>query len=209
MGFSTPPAILQKMLAFKAFKHENGKLFLWGIPGFLTATYVTVYQMKLFEKEIGQKKLESLIYALGKFQGKEGFKIMTEKFGYAQTFQDKKKLLEFQTGQTEIVGVGSFSWAMMDFENEIFIIKGKSTLAEEYKRIFGMNKFPIDYLLRGAFAAFIEELLKKKVFCIETKCIVEGKDECEFVIKPLEKWDKKEIEKQWFDEIDEIKVNLR
>ncbi|MBI2549197.1 hypothetical protein HYW21_07655 [Candidatus Woesearchaeota archaeon] len=190
MAFKAPPKILQKVLGFKAFQHRDGKLFLWGVPGTLSPLYVSVYLVRLMEKELGEKKTMSLFYHSGRFQGKQAFEIISKNFGYAETLHDKKELLLFNTGQGDVIGLGSFEWTMVDFNKKYFVAKVKSNIAEEYKRFFGNRKSGVDYFVRGIVSTFVEELIKEPTLTIETKCVGSGKPFCEFVTKPVKHWDK-------------------
>jgi predicted hydrocarbon binding protein len=193
MTFKPPPAILQRVLRFKALKHEQGgKLSLWGTPGVLNTNITESYLQRIIERVYGEKDCMSIFYTLGRFQGRDAFRMISKNFGYAETFRDKKKLLEFQTGQSSVVGRGDFSWEVMDFKKNIFVAKGVSPHAEEYRKSFGMHKFPVDHFLRGVTAAFIEETIKKKVFCVENRCVASGNKYCELVTKPVGVWDKKD-----------------
>ena len=55
-------------------------------------------------------------------------------------------------------------------------------ICEQYKKLFGSSKKPIDYYLAGLFAGASHEIIAGKVKCIETKCVAKGDEYCEFVI---------------------------
>ena len=189
MAFKPPPAILQRVLRFKAMKHEsNGGITLWGIPSVLSMLYPLVYLQRLLEKQLGPKEAASILYAQASFQSQQGFRMVSERFGYAKSLPDKKKLLEFNAGQGEMIGRGKFEWKLMDFDKGMFISTGFSTTAVEYKRFFGMQKNPVDHYMRGAINGYVETVLGKKTFTAEKRCIAKGNKFCEFVTKPVEKW---------------------
>jgi len=190
MAFRSPPAIVQRVLRFKAIQHREGGVFLWGIPCFISQLYIYVYLQRLLEEEMGARKTASILYHLGYFQAKEGMRMVSERFGYAKSMPDKKKLMEFNMGQTEMVGLGSFKCVRMDPGEGIFIFRGKSTIAGEYKRFFGIQKHPLDHILRGMGSIMAEMFTNKKCFCAETQCIAQGKQYCEFMVKPADKWDR-------------------
>ena len=89
---------MQRVLRFKAIQHREGGVFLWGIPCFISQLYVYVYLQRLLEEEMGFQKTASILYNLGYFQAKEGMKMISERFGYAKTIPDKKKLNPLKTG---------------------------------------------------------------------------------------------------------------
>ncbi|MFH1249201.1 MAG: V4R domain-containing protein [archaeon] len=206
MFFNEPSPLLQRVIRLKAIKHKDGKLTLWNIPGLLSALYVTVYQQRLMEK-LHAKEAANILYNLGRFQAIQGFRMTAKHFGYAKSIESKRRLLEFNTGQSEIVGTGKYKWIKMDFEKNLFLVVGKSTLAEEYKRFFGIQKMPVDHFMRGQGAGYIEELTGKKMLCVETKCIAMGHEYCEFVIKQFGEWDKKDrlVKEQIFTQLPDMK----
>lgn len=176
--------ILQKILMFNALKFKDGRLSVGGIPGMLSPLSTIIYLQTILEEEYG-KKAEKIIYAIGKFQGSEGVKLINQKFGYAQKITDKKRMLDFSTGQSEATGLGKFQWVVVDFEKEFFIARGKSSIGLEYRKMHGIQKRPIDHFIRGQGAAMIENILNKNVRCVETRCVAMGHPYCEFIVKPI------------------------
>jgi len=185
-----PPTIMQRVMRFKALKNEEGTLTLFGKPCLIMPIDTILYTMKLMENELGVDKTKWIWYHVGKFQAIAGFKMINERFGYAKTLSEKKKLLDFNTGQTQILGLGAYTYRRMDFENNYFIGEGKSPFADEYKKIFGIQKEPVDYFLNGACAGAVETTIEKEVVSIETKCAAQGKNVCQFVMRPANKWEK-------------------
>src|SRR3989338_4119893 len=51
----------------------------------------------------------------------------------------------------------------------------------------GNIKFPAEHLWRGITAGTASTILKRKIDVIETKCIAQGHDYCEFIFMPSEK----------------------
>jgi len=208
MGFKPPPAILQRIMRMRSVKYtDDGGVKLWGIPAGFFMMYAEVYLQRLMEKQLGAKKASSLLYGYGSLQSGQGFKMISKRFGYAKTIPDKVNLLKFNTGQAEVAGRGKYKWLKIDFDKEIFISKGTSTTAKEYKRFFGTQKQPIDHYMRGGANAYVELTTGKKCFTAETMCIATGDKYCEFVTRPIEKWDKKDplFKKQAIDNVPDIK----
>jgi predicted hydrocarbon binding protein len=189
MAFKPPPAILQRVLRFKAMKYEsNGGITLWGIPSVLSMHYALVYLQRLLEDKSGLKKASSFFYAQGALQARQGFRMISKRFGYAKSIPDKANLLRFNAGQAEMVGRGEYEWKAMDFDKGSFVITGHSTTADEYKRFFGTQSHSVDHFMRGAINSYIEESLGKKCFTAESKCLAMGHKYCEFITKPLKNW---------------------
>lgn len=184
--------ILERIMRFKALKWKDGKVLLWGMPSLLIAVYINTYIQKSLERNYGKKEMMSFLYDLGRFQSGWAFKLMSKRFGYAKTLADKIKLIKLHLDWGPFVGLGIYKWVKIDFKNKIFIVHGKSTMAEGYKKFFGIQKEPIDHYMRGQMNVFMEEVLKEKMFTVETKCIATRDSFCEFVIKPVDSWDKKD-----------------
>ncbi|MBW2993521.1 4-vinyl reductase [Candidatus Woesearchaeota archaeon] len=191
MLIKTPSRILERIMRFKALQWKEGKVLLWGIPGLIMATYVFIYLQHSIEKNYNRKQMMNIMYNLGEFQSKQAFKIMNKRFGYAKTLADKIKLIKLHLEWCPFVGLGISKIIKLDLKNKIFLIHGKSAIAEEYKKFFGIQKDNmIDHYIRGLLNSFIEELLKEKMFTVETRCIASGNAYCEFIIKPMKKWNK-------------------
>jgi predicted hydrocarbon binding protein len=204
------PGILEKIIRFHAFQWKDGKIILWNVPGYLSPLFVVVYQQKLMEKKCGHKASADFFYNVGKFQGIQTFRVIAKSYGYGNLIKDKKKLLDFQTGQSALVGVGKYKWVRFDLTNKIFVVRGRSSFADEYSAIFGIQKVPVCHLVRGLSAGFIEELIGEKCLAIETSCCAMAKPVCEFVVRPLKNWDKKDsvVRSQWVEKIYDLK-NLK
>lgn len=198
MEFSAS-ALLEKVIRFKSIQHKDGKLLLWGIPGTLSPLYTSTFFLGLINSQLGKEQTAELFFNLGYYQGKETFKIISQKFGFAKTFNDQKKLLEFNTQQAPVVGNGIYKWVRMDFESKHFIVVGNSPFAEEYKKMFGISNSPIDYFMAGQITGYAESVVGDKLMCVETKCIANGKQNCEFVVKPIN-----EIKKEYNIKIPKI-----
>jgi len=190
MALTLPPPIVQKTLAAKALQFQDGKVYLWDTPCFLDPIQVQTYYHKLIENSCGYEQANRIRYYTAKLQSLTGMKIINNRFGYAETIKEKENLVLFNNGQTEMLGIGKFEWLKIDFENELFICKTVSPFAEDYRRFFGMQKSSIDFWLMGAWAGAIESIVGKKMLNLEGSCIAKGDSHCEFIIKPIEKWDK-------------------
>ena len=196
------PKLLEKVIRFGALQWKDGKLLLHGIPVFIALASTIILQQKILDNVCGKSMTCSIMYSLAKLQAKQGTAVMMERFGYAHKIEDKKKIFEFNMGQSDVLGSGKLIGIKLDFNKQIFIIKSKSTFAEEYKRTFGLETHPVDYFLRGSLAGGLEPLVNKKMLCIETKCVAQGNPYCIFVIKPIEKWDKKTLKKENIKDVD-------
>ncbi|MFH0978163.1 MAG: 4-vinyl reductase [Candidatus Woesearchaeota archaeon] len=201
------PSILEKIIRFQAFKWKDGKIILWNVPGYLSPLFSVVYQQRLLEKLHGHNEAAEFFYNVGKFQGQQTFRVIARNYGYNNLIKDKKRLLEFQTGQSALVGVGEYTWVKFDMDNKKFVVRGRSSFADEYVALFGIQKKPVCHLVRGLCAGFIEELIKEPCLSIETSCIASSNPVCEFVVRPLKAWDKTDplVKSQWVRKIHDLR----
>jgi predicted hydrocarbon binding protein len=206
MSLNLPPPILQKVAKFKAMQHKDGKFLIWGVPCFISELYVFIYLYKLLEDKYGYKEASSILYSMGYLQAQQGILMVNKRFGYAKTIQDKSKLLDFNMGQSEMVGAGKFEWLRKDFTQNTFIVKASSSFADEYKRFFSGQKNPVDHYARGELAALVTSVVEKECICVETRCMALGNSYCEFLIKPIESWKKDYIELLKNQEISKLKT---
>lgn len=186
-----PPPLLQKVLRFKSMEHKDGKFLLWGTPCLISPLNVTVFLFKFLGENYGFDTAKECMYFTGKFQAKLGIYIINKRFGYAKTILDKRRLLEFNTTQTEVLGLGQWHWKRMGLGTDnIFIVYGISPFAEMYKRLFGMSKDVVDYFHMGIAAGGIEATVTEKMVCIEETCVAKGDSYCQFITKPIDQWDR-------------------
>ncbi|MCM2325088.1 MAG: hypothetical protein NDI94_01375 [Candidatus Woesearchaeota archaeon] len=182
--------VIEKVHLFDALKHEEGRVTLWGHTCFLNPIEGAVLKDKLIGEASSDEMQKKISYFTEKFQANFGVKMTGEKFGYAKTYKNKKDLLEFSSGQFELLGYGKVTWVRMDFDRGVFIVKMNSPYAEGYRNIYGFSKTPVDYWNAGGWAGCLQYVLGKEVVCIETSCIAKGNQHCEFMIKPVDQWDK-------------------
>jgi len=194
-------SLLDKVRRFNAIKHDDkGRIRLWGITGILMPNFSRVISQEYLKSVVGEKECQRTLYTQGKLQSYFTFRMISERFGYEKKIKDKIRLLCFNLGQGEMVGHGCYKLKKCDVQNNFFAITGNSTLAEEYRKLLGITPEPVDHFPRGCFAAYVEAVTDREMFCVEKKCIAKGDKSCEFVIKPLFDWNKddEDFKKQFF-----------
>lgn len=193
MTIKLPSGILEKTKRFKELRHENGKVYLWNYTALIDPLITQAYYVRLLEKLCGREEINKARYFAGKIQAIKGLEIINQKFGYAKTIPGKKKLFYFNAGQSEILGFGKYKWTL-DFRKNYFVGTTRSPFAEEYMKMWGTQKAPVDHWFMGAWAGCAEAITKKKMVCVETRCIAKGNTICEFVVKSPDKWDKNVVQ---------------
>lgn len=170
---------MAKIKATNQLEYKDNNLYLMGTPAYLFSLNVLVLMQNALKEKYGKDGL-SIMYDFLAVQTKLAALMMKNRFGFSA-----EQGLKMQIGQVQMIGAGKAEFTRMDFEKNHFIIKTKSTFAEEYKKTFGVQKEPIDWFLKGAYTSLVSEYIgREDLVCIETSCITQGKEYCEFVIKP-------------------------
>ena len=190
MASKAAPAILQKTLTKQHLNFKDGRVYLWGNPCFIDPVLIQVYYSRLIQKKCGEKEANRIRYYTAKLQALAGNKITNKRFGYAKTISDKKKLFLFNCGQAELLGLGKFEWIRLDFDKELFVCNTISPFAEAYKNFYGIQNQAVDLWLMGSWAGALEYILGKKMFTVESSCIAKGDKYCQFISRPIKRWEK-------------------
>ncbi len=177
-------AFLQRIVINKELKYEGENLFLMGVPSFLFALNTLVVMQKSMADEFGQKGLSAFYHLLG-YQSGNAAQLMKNRFGFPT-----EKAMRMQQGHLPMLGAGDVDFIRFDLANNHFILRGTSTFAKEYINTFGIQKDPVCWMMRGGAAYMINVALERNDFlCIETSCIAQGKQYCEFVARPKNAFD--------------------
>ncbi|RMF06692.1 hypothetical protein D6764_01590 [Candidatus Woesearchaeota archaeon] len=172
------PFLKKVLFANKLKYEEDGSLTLMNTPAYLFSLNALVILQKTLEdtlKDKGREIMESFL----EVQTAMAARMMTKRFGYK-----KAEAMKMQLGHVEMIGAGKIRMTKCDFEKKEFRFVAESTFAREYKKMFGIQKKGIDYLLIGGLRAFIREHTGiKNVVCEEVQCIAMGSQTCEFVVR--------------------------
>lgn len=187
MPFRPPSKILEKTLRFKALNHKEGRLYLWGHAALINPLISQAYYVRLLEKMCGKHAVHHAQYLAGKAQAMKGLEIINQRFGYAKTISDKKRLFDFNAGQAEILGFGTYRWTL-DTKNMYFTGTTSSPFAEDYRKLWGLQKQPVDYWFMGAWVGCAEAIFEEPMVCLEARCIAKGERVCQFIVQPTPRW---------------------
>ena len=183
-----PSEILIKSQLLKSLRHDNGKFLMWDTTCTIDPILFQIYYQKLIERHLSKEEANIIRYYVAKAQAGWGSEVMDKKYGYTKSLKAKKEILDFDRGQTELVGIGKFDLVRADFAKNEFISRTKSPYAEVYKIFFGLQKECVDFWLMGIWAGGIEPIVHEKLACFETTCIAKGDTYCELHIKPIKSW---------------------
>jgi predicted hydrocarbon binding protein len=181
-------AFLKRLIANNEVKFDNdGRFTIMKTPAFIFSMNLLTIMQDALLKEKG-KEGARIFFDMLRVQSFMGARIMRNRFGF-----DKKTGLQQQLGHAQLIGIGSLEFVKMDIENDEYIVRSISCFAEEYKKVFGMQKQPVDILLQGGLNGMLQgHTGNDNMLCIETSCIAAGKKYCEFIIKDKSKFDLKD-----------------
>ncbi|MFH8119358.1 MAG: 4-vinyl reductase [Candidatus Aenigmatarchaeota archaeon] len=173
-----------KMIRTGQFKVEkDGRIISQGVQMIM----IPALTFSKIHKDVPPK----LLYKFGEYQAKKGIELHSKFFGLslvkvAIKFSEKllEKTLDFIGKSWMADGYGIFKVEKFDWEKRVIIISNYvNPIARCYLRDFGKSKRPIDYYISGLFGGGLSILLKRKVKCVEEKCIACGDPACVFVIR--------------------------
>ncbi|MGM5485025.1 MAG: V4R domain-containing protein [Nanobdellota archaeon] len=182
-------AISKRVLLSKALRFKDGRINIWGIPGSLFSNYSLCYFIRALEVENNIQGLDTF-YWMGFYQGHGAALVIKNKFGI------NKKVLENVVGQGEMLGYGRIFIKKHDFKRCDFIFEVDSSIAEQYRSVYGKSDKGVCYHFMGLFAGTVSCLLNKDVSCVEKKCMAKGDKFCIFRVKETHEFDEKDLPKK-------------
>jgi predicted hydrocarbon binding protein len=202
--------LITRVVGFKAISFDGSHIFLWGVPMILLPADTIVLLQNRLEKEFGKKEIFSVMFGLGKLQGKNGTNILLKRYNITPTGKDLSFFLE----QTGLVGMGKLEPHEKIVEEQL---KEKfyrardlnSPEAMQYKEMFGIQKTGVDFFLNGLITGGCEALFGGNLVGVEKECIACGNDKCVFLMSEETRFEKDEKLKELIPtnikEIEEIK----
>lgn len=181
---------LQKLMFVRQFGIANGKIDLLG------QNYVMLDALALYEiQKIDQTKLYETLK-------NSALKNLNETVEYAKVYKNVKDVfmesivkLGNKIGQSDegtlmtlkevfnVYGLGNLEIVNLDNTKKQATLRlNDSTLATEYKKKYSKSKTPVDIVAAGILAGIFSYVFKKKVDCVEKKCLATGDSYCEFFV---------------------------
>ncbi len=171
---------LAKLVASGQLKFTKGEVFTLNQPvAFLPIDWIVTLQ-----KTLEKKKLDNLIYFSAKEAGVRWFKSMYEYFKISP-----EDVIKWGINLLVVAGWGETKTPEINLKEKHYKIilnggaEGKS---------FGKVNHAVDHFVRGCYAAGAKVLFGAECDAIETHCISEGYNHCEFVAQPTEEFNKKD-----------------
>ena len=171
-----------KLLAAKELDFEDGKIIFLREP-LIMFPLDTVLD---FQRKLEKINLQNLIYFSARETGLKWFKLMVDH--YKMDYED---IIKWGCKKIDLAGLGRTNVKIISLKDGQALNELKdSSFAKLYLKRFGKSNYFVDNIYRG-YAAGAGKLIfnGKDCHAIETKCIAKGDDTCEFVIKPVDKFD--------------------
>jgi predicted hydrocarbon binding protein len=182
-------ALIQKLLFVNQFNIANGKINILGKDYILIDPFTFL---------ILQNIDDSTAYKTAKTGSEKSLKELVEHAKVYQNVKDQSlkeiALLSQKVGKTddgtiktlqkvfEIYGLGKLTITNLDNKNKTATLKiENSTMAKAHSKK-GNSKKTVCTLCAGVLAGIFSYVFKKDIDCIETKCLAQGNNFCEFKI---------------------------
>lgn len=188
--------LFKKLLMAGQIKFEEGSISFLNSRVLITPSELFINLMNRF-KYNDNICLE--FYRASKSTNIKGFaKEVSRKYNLKQL-----ELAKWLINTGNVSGWGNIKFIAQDNNNKTGVVEVRNGISQKIK-----SKIPVDHFLRGQIAGGTSAAFNMEFECIERKCIAEGDECCEFVIKPRSIFIKEGISKKFATQIftnDEIK----
>jgi len=182
-------SLIQKLLFVNQFNLINGKIKILGKDYILIDPYTflllqdidksTTYKVAKKGSEEGIKEIvnHAEIYKNIKNQSLKEIALLSQKVGKTDegTIQTLQKLFE-------IYGLGKLIITNLNNDDKTAILKIENSTMAKANLEKTKSKEPVCVLCAAVLAGIFSYIFKKDVDCIETKCLAQGNNFCEFKI---------------------------
>ena len=177
--------IVQKLLMARELEMKEGEISLLGERVQFVPTQIFVDMLKSAKTEEEYWKVANLQYESTKKAVYEWFQKMSKKKGLVGN-----KLLEWEVNIWNLAGWGNFSFNATQFlKGRVSCRVKNSPIAKIFLKSYGKSKWPVCHLIRGGLAGGMVAVTGiEESEVIETKCMAQGYDHCEFIIRPKEEF---------------------
>ncbi len=168
------------LIAHRRIKFEEGKIELLGQG----VSLIPLDYMVTLQKELEKEGKDNTLYFVSKEMGYRWFKNMYDYFKIKP-----EDVTRWGVNILALAGWGKMVKVDVDLKGETLIVKVQnSAQAKKY----GPSDHPVDYFIRGCYASGATVLFGKNCDAVETQCISQGAEYCQFLAQPTEKFDKKD-----------------
>jgi len=123
-----------------------------------------------------KKQFRVHLYSTGKQQSRE---ILLRLIG-DDRLPPSSSNLQLMLRPVMIAGLGEIKLIRSNLHDHRFLFRINSKFAEQYKKLFSLNKEPVDHFLAGMIAGCLEYFFDETFDVKEISCAVQGKGSCIF-----------------------------
>ena len=179
---------LKKPLELADLRFDETGLFLKGIRGAVMPMDIFVLMIaEMFDEAKTPKKVVQIkkhVFETGRLQGKQ---IISEMLG-SDVLPFSAANLALILKQIQISGLGDVEVMKFNHHNPQGLIRvNNSSFATQYKKLFSVQKEPVDFFLAGVISGTMESFYGEEFKVVETSCVVQGKSSCVFEVSSKKK----------------------
>lgn len=166
---------INKLRLSRQLTFDEGQITLLGKPTVMMIpadTFIALEKEYLKNNPIG-------LYRIGRDAGKDFYRLV------AHFALDAPHIIKFGVQVFNTSGFGKLEVIRVDYKNSRAIFHIRDSISARIK-----SKDPVCHYIRGLLASFIQESLKKEIEGVETNCIAQGHQICEFILKRKGEFDK-------------------
>lgn len=174
-----PPERAGEFLAASLVTDPNaGVLQLSGVPCVIVRPEAIVNIQRQLEVTIGGSS-KGILYLSGERSAKEGMNPLEAlvSTNAPLTLANARRIME----ASALLGWGRMEISLFDPERGRLLLTVKNS---PLARAYGSSKKPVCHFLTGWIAGLGRTLLERDVLCEETSCAAQGRDRCEFELRP-------------------------
>lgn len=179
--------LFKKLLMSRQLTFENGQIRVTGEISIMIHGPALIMLTDNIIEKMGKEGVKS-IYAASKEGGMSLAKAYKSKFHLAES-----KLANLLMDLASMGGWGRFEFIKLDFKENIMICTVKES---PFARLSKQKKKKVCHMIRGLLAGGASIGFGKDVECIETKCLADGSNFCEFIVKPKKEFKEKNLVKE-------------
>jgi predicted hydrocarbon binding protein len=175
----TPERATEFLAAAMEADTRSGVLRFAKVPSVIVRPEAIVNIQRQLEQTIGGSS-KGILYLAGDRSAREGMNPFESIVSTRAplTLANARRLMD----ASALLGWGHLEISLFDPENGRLVLTiTNSPLA----RAYGPSKKPVCHFLTGWVAGLGRSLLEREVLCEETACAAQGRDRCEFELRPM------------------------
>lgn len=153
----------------------DGKIELMNTLVTMIPTSILCEQQKTLIESLGMEKAYNLLYS----KAKSGSLSYNQSFIKKRGLADKRKIIDWQIKIVAFSGWGDLEPALVDFNNNKFLVHFKSS---PYPEAYGKAKYAVDFISTGFVAGGLSAAVGMDLDAVETSCRARGDGFCEIEV---------------------------